>query len=968
MKLVFDLQALQSPDSRNRGIGRYSRSLAEEMIAQAQARGHDVHGVLNHAFPDTLDAIKADFSALLPPEAFHVYEIPAPVYEGDPANVWRAKAAEAIREDFLQSLRPDLVHVSSLFEGFSHDCACSCPDLAPYPTAMTLYDIIPYLKQDHYLVDPRLRQWYMRKIDHLRRADLLLAISDYSRDEAIAALQLPPEKVVSISADADAHFTAGIVPTETEAAIRARYGLSRPFIMYTGGIDYRKNIEGLIEAYAALPVETRRAFQLAIVCNARPEDKYRLLRLAHRCGADEGDVVLTGFVTDDELVALYRLCRLFVFPSLHEGFGLPVLEAMRCGAPVIGANLTSIPEIIDMPEALFDPASPVDFQAKLVAGLTDEDFRRRLRSHGEKQARNYSWRESGRRALDAFEAAHERRQGVTRMSAKTLATGKPRLAFVSPLPPDRSGIADYSADLLPALSRHYQIDVVSDLPQITALWVAENLHQISTQQFDQEAHRYDRILYQIGNSDFHTHMFALLARHPGTVVLHDFFLSGLFNYLEATGAWPEVFQKNLYRSHGYPALCLYGRQGAEAALWAYPCNAETLKRAQGIIVHSAHSLRLAHDFYGAPMPERWTQIPLLRTIPVIGDKATARTQLQLPADAFVICSFGMLDQTKLNHQLLEAWLGSSLAKRADCVLVFVGDCPNADYRKKLQDLLKSAGDSAARVSITGFADEATYRLYLTAADLGVQLRSRSRGETSAAMADCLVYGLPLLVNANGAAAEIPADIAEKLPDEFTMPALKAALERLFADAALRGALRERSLAYTRATIAPEPIAQRYHDAIESFAATHPVARRRVLLDQLTSIAAEAKASDADLAAIARCVAENESEPLMAQHLLDITDIADQSPPSFRARMEQEIAATPPCVRLEPIFWDGAHYRYARSYALAALGLANPGLEDSVVEIHSGDSYRALGAAPEKDGPQEVWLRHHVQRGLRMAKA
>lgn len=125
--------------------------------------------------------------------------------------------------------------------------------------------------------------------------------------------------------------------------------------MYGGGIDYRKNIEGLIRAYARLPLQTRKDHQLAIVCSIRDVDRWRLVELAKEHGIDEKDLILTGFVSDEDLLALYNLCKIFVFPSWHEGFGLPALEAMACGRAVIGSNCSSLPEVIGRSDALFDP-------------------------------------------------------------------------------------------------------------------------------------------------------------------------------------------------------------------------------------------------------------------------------------------------------------------------------------------------------------------------------------------------------------------------------------------------------------------------------------------------------------------------------------------------------------------------------------------------------------------------------------
>jgi glycosyltransferase involved in cell wall biosynthesis len=107
-------------------------------------------------------------------------------------------------------------------------------------------------------------------------------------------------------------------------------------------------------------------------------------------------------VSDDELVMLYNMAALFVFPSLHEGFGLPVLEAMSCGAPVLGANATSVPEVIGCADALFDPAVPARIAAKIQQVMADDALRARLREHGLAQARTFSWDRSAVTAIAAL--------------------------------------------------------------------------------------------------------------------------------------------------------------------------------------------------------------------------------------------------------------------------------------------------------------------------------------------------------------------------------------------------------------------------------------------------------------------------------------------------------------------------------------------------------------------------------------
>ena len=411
MRILIDLQGAQS-SSCNRGIGRYSLSLA---LAMARNAGkHEIWLVLNGAFPDSVLSIRHAFEGLIPLERIRIYEIPAPVAENDSCNAWRTRVAEKIREQFLHQLNPDVVQVSSLFEGYGDDAVTSVGAFASgLCTAVTLYDLIPLINQQQYLTNEVQRDYYLRKIQSLKNADLLLAISEASRREAIEALQLPPSQVVTISAAADEQFHPVKLTPARIHQLKSHYGIERKMVMYApGGFDTRKNFEGLINAYTMLSPSLRAEHQLVIVgdIDADLTSRGSLLKLAKQAGLAEDELVITGYISNEELVEFYNFALLFIFPSKHEGFGLPVLEAMACGAPVIGSNVTSIPEVINFPSALFDPFSPQDIAEKMDRALTDSSYRKQLSSHGINQAKKFNWDACAKQTLRSFETLVQERR------------------------------------------------------------------------------------------------------------------------------------------------------------------------------------------------------------------------------------------------------------------------------------------------------------------------------------------------------------------------------------------------------------------------------------------------------------------------------------------------------------------------------------------------------------------------------
>ena len=947
MRIVIDMQGAQSTGSWNRGIGRYTMSIASEIV---RSRGeHEVLLVLNGAFSESVARIRASFSEFLPQSSILVWNSPTPMARAVSANDTGRQWGELIREGFLLSLHPDIVLVSSLFEGFIDDAVSSIKLIqSDIIVSVILYDLIPLIQCDRYLENPLMKEWYLDKVEHLRRADLWLAISDSSRKEGVEHLHLPPEQCINISTDADKCFSKLSISAEAEQDLRQKYRLDRNFLMYTGGIDHRKNIEGLIRAYAMLGSDLRARHQLAIVCSAQEESRRRLLKLAKEQGLQADELILTGFVPEQDLIYLYNLCTLFIFPSRHEGFGLPALEAMRCGAPVIASNTSSLPEVVGLSEALFDPFSDSEIAKAMERVLSNTSLRQKLITYGAHQVTKFSWRESARRALVAMEAKFAEHK-VERASNHRI-SNRPLLAYISPLPPERSGIADYSAELIPALSTFYEIEVVVTQAYVADPWITANYAIRNVEWFLANSHRFNRVLYHFGNSSFHQHMFGLLKEVPGVVVLHDFYLSGILHYMDVHGYAPGIFSHALFRSHGYPGLVDKAHCNDVCDIvMNYPCGQEVVEDSLGTIVHSSHALKLASQWYGLENNEL-AMIPLLRASVSQYDKAQARAALGLSPADFVVCSFGIIGPTKLNDRLLRAWFDSDLANAVDCRLIFVGECLPGDYGSQLLLSFKRH-PNGSRVSITGWLQQESYRHYLAAADLAVQLRSQSRGETSAAALDCMNYGLPTIVNANGSMADLLDDTVFMLPDVFSDQDLVDALELMWCDKDRRHQLGANALNKIRSDHDPLRCAELYSNAIEYFYAN----TRSIPNDLIPSIVASSsdEPRNASLISLAQSIATTFPPPYrQKQLLLDVSGLIINHVLTSKhhvvgALLKQLIFNTPAGLRVEPVYASSDHpYRYARKFTAELLDVQHEGLEDDPVDLAPGDIFFALELCPE----------------------
>ncbi len=219
----------------------------------------------------------------------------------------------------------------------------------------------------------------------VRRAARVIAISAFTRKDLVTRYGIAEEKI-SVT-----HLAAGPAFHVLDDARRQRLpeGVTEPFVLAVGNLEPRKNLARLIESFAAVAFERGVSAKLVLVGKAKGQAA-ALARLVEQHGLRER-VVFTGFVEEDELVLLYNRAALFVYPSLYEGFGLPPLEAMACGCPVVSSNVTAMPEVLGDAALLVDPASAPALTQAIRAVLQQETLARDLRARGLRQVARYSW-------------------------------------------------------------------------------------------------------------------------------------------------------------------------------------------------------------------------------------------------------------------------------------------------------------------------------------------------------------------------------------------------------------------------------------------------------------------------------------------------------------------------------------------------------------------------------------------------
>lgn len=432
MRIVLDLQSLQS-QSRGRGIGSYSRGLASALLSLQE--GHEWHVLLNAAVaggdPMLRDTALVDWLRdRVDPRHIHVFSGLYSTQGAAPGFEPRENASSLIREQLLAALRPDIVHVASPFEGFGDEAVVEAVDLTagsgtPWLRAATLYDLIPFDMPDEYLAEPKTRAFFEKRFGQLAANDGLLAISNHVAAHAAAKLGRDTASIAAIGADVDSAFRPVPMNPADRAGLLARYGIRRPFFMHVGILEHRKNVGFLAQAFAALPAEIRAQTQVVLIAQNNAFHRQRCAEWRAAYGLSEDELVLAGAASHEDLIRLYGQALAAIMPSMAEGFGLPLLEAMRCGTPGFGARTTSLPEVVGDDAYLFDLDQPDQLARLMLQMAGDTSFQARAREHATAQAQQFSWERSARLAMAAFERWHGESGGrAARMTAPVRLPGR----------------------------------------------------------------------------------------------------------------------------------------------------------------------------------------------------------------------------------------------------------------------------------------------------------------------------------------------------------------------------------------------------------------------------------------------------------------------------------------------------------------------------------------------------------------
>lgn len=658
------------------------------------------------------------------------------------------------------------------------------------PLVATLYDLIPLVFPERYFngsVDP---DRFLRAVGLLLKARRLIAISQSASHDAFHYLGVTPDRVDVAYPMVDPAFRP-VDDAAAEAALRrlrADHAVPDRYILSVTHFHHSKNVELLFGAYAQLPRQLRRQLPLVLCCTLDDHTTRRMRAMAGALGI-AGEVVVTGMVTDGELAALYTRATIVVHPSRYEGFGLPVVEAMACGAPVITTTSSSLPEAAGGAARLVDPDDPGSLADAIIELSSSEECRREMRRRGLLSAQRFGADQLAAATLACYRAA-----GTAEAPP---APDRPRIALWTPVPPQQSGIADYSAELVEELASSCDIEIFVDGGFVPDLDLVQRfpVHHHSAFGRRQARAPFDVTVYQMGNSHFHWYMYDTLRRYPGVVALHDLAWSQVLytqrtmrddlatfisELAEAEG--PEVAKE----FQGFDRFTPPVRERARMELLdRHPMLAGLVDRslAQVVLLDSCRrELIEKHPNARVRVVEMGVSDPY-RDQPEV-EIGAARARLRLSHETFVIGTFGIVHPVKRVESCLRA-VARLLPTTPDLLLLVVGRMAGPEYEAHLRSLAAELGVDE-HIRFVGHASRETFDAHLIASDVVVNLRTPTHQHMSAIVCRAAAAAKPVVISDLPGWSFLSEPCFVKIPvDDSEVDILVDALAALAEDPALR---------------------------------------------------------------------------------------------------------------------------------------------------------------------------------------
>ncbi len=382
MKVAIDIRRMTEF-----GVGTYTRNIVRALGRLDQG---------NHYYLIGNPAKVSEFGPL--PKNFQT--IPLPESETTVKGYMEFRAS-------LRRLQCDVTHIPHLF---------SLPRNLCCPHVVTVHDVLEHMygARDRSSLRRSLHFQFTRRV--LKSANRIFAVSQFTKSEIEKLFGIPADQIEVIHNAIDERFLHGHASDADRQMLAARYLVNSPFLLYAGSIRPHKNLVRIIEAFSALKAELEKQNKfpdLKLIIIGDELSKHPDLRRTVIRGGVQNDVRFMGFVPIDVLRIFYDAAKVFVFPSLYEGFGLPPLEAMAHGTPVVTSNTSSLPEVVGKAAVLVNPENVFEIMRALYRVLVDQALRDKMKQRGYEQAKNFSWEMSARKILNAYEEVAGQKRPAT---------------------------------------------------------------------------------------------------------------------------------------------------------------------------------------------------------------------------------------------------------------------------------------------------------------------------------------------------------------------------------------------------------------------------------------------------------------------------------------------------------------------------------------------------------------------------
>jgi glycosyltransferase involved in cell wall biosynthesis len=788
MNILVDGQTLESAEL-NRGIGIYFKNTLNCMVKGS----YDHRWFITVSDPASVAHLDPWVSERLTVIVDPVF---APGFDYERTADFTTALQKAVKRydiDILWSPNPLMVNV--LFPDDSVGC----------PMYLTVYDLIPAAMPIPDWSDVVRKEYFGRFEIIGTRPEIYAACISQSTEQDLRKYIGTTVKTKHIPAAVNRHlFFTDEIPE----------GIGdEPTLLFTGGFDYRKNMDGAVRAFALAlkKYPENQALQKSkfyIVCSHGKEEEIKFLNMTNKLGLTER-VQLTGFLSDEELAAIYAKATVFFFPSLYEGFGLPLLEAMLAGAYILSANNSSLPEVCGGHALLCDADDLEDMADKLSQAFLNAA----VETVAEKQARqqyalSFSWEKTASECLDFFQKC---------IYGSTVSDTEKRMniAIITPWPKQETGIANYVYKLLPALVKYFDVDIfVDNCVDKKSTWVKNEwggLYPLA--ELEKRNDMYDHIIYQFGNNaDYHSGIYKAALKYRGIGEVHDYYLQAFFYH--------SYFLKGDTGTYENALELAYGADGKAQYAWAaeqnsspddikYPMAHVFQQICDAVIFHNHWShmqMDRADNIYVIPLAsfEKETIDPEER----LKAEVNVKEKIHWQEKEFLIGCFGFVNKNKRPEQLLAA-IKTLTDKGCKIRIAFFGKLNYEPLKeiiaeKKLKDI----------VVVTGYLDKQEYDVALSLCDIIVNLRYPSMGESSGTLCESFQYGKPVFVSDISQYKEFPDEVCWKVPvGQYEIPVLEHMTEYLITHEEARVALGANARQYADTVLNPEKIARHYYDVL-----------------------------------------------------------------------------------------------------------------------------------------------------------